>query len=200
MIWLVLILFTPPTSWSAPHLSIDSCKNQGCRVSDPSLNSALSTFLCYTEKQFKTMGEKEKKTKLAEKVVSHLLFEEGKNSFKMLTDMDTESLVRLANLILHNMHIKAQSGERKTPEQHRSKVIEGIVQKNKLNPLLFERANPHFLAFLSCKNQKRSIESVGSKQKSIQRGTSTEREGRGAFLSAFFNLKDQAGNTQNILN
>ena len=71
----VSLLFLP-TFWCAHWFLMHACQNSGCHVSTSSLDCALSTFVCYTEKEYgaMAMGEIEKR-KLAKKISPHLLSE-----------------------------------------------------------------------------------------------------------------------------
>jgi len=145
--------------------------------------------LCFTKEEYGAMGEMEKKQTLAKKISPKLLSKDGeKVQSEELVEMDPQHLVGLANLVLHNETIDAQAEEGKTEGQFINKVTDELVQRTKLNPILLDRVNPHFLALMNCKNQKGTNED------------NSTRRGRGlpivdVFMHPFNNLVEKINPT-----
>merc|ERR1712119_174406 len=103
-----LMLLLLPLAQCAPpmlhsHAPPPPCDTTTCRVSDQSLNSALSTFLCFTKEETSAMEETDKKKELA---VAIKPFLEGVREEELVA-MDSQALVSLVNLVLHEGSDKA---------------------------------------------------------------------------------------------
>merc|ERR1719186_782751 len=126
-----------------------TCSVLPCQVSFSSLDSAMTTFLCFTPEQLKAATEREKKLELAEKIAPYLLSGDDFGvQVEGLADLDTGRLVPLVNLILHDeANVK---NERKTEEEHFEGLVERLGKLTKLNSDIFLGANPIVLSQVYC--------------------------------------------------
>merc|ERR1712112_637143 len=123
----LLLLLLPSLCQSLPHSQeLKNCDSSGPRVSALSLNSALSTFLCYTEKELAAMEEQQKKRKLALKIAPSICHSES-GSFEelveALADMKEADLVKIVNVVINS---ESNEGERKTLPEY-IQVIEELM-------------------------------------------------------------------------
>ena len=138
MAWLYVLMMVSLCQ-SLPAITRPSCDVGVCQVSEDSLDSALATFLCFSQDQLNTITEKEKKLELAEKIAPHLFSQDDFGvQVKELANLDTDRLVPLVNLILHDGdNVK---NERKPEEDHIDGLIRSVVKRTKLDFNIFSGA------------------------------------------------------------
>merc|ERR1712112_665010 len=170
-----LMLLLLPLAQCAPpmhsHAPPPPCDTTTCRVSDQSLNSALSTFLCFTTEETSAMEEKDKKKELAAAISPFL---EGVREAELVA-MDSQAMVSLVNLVLHEGSSKAV---KKTRKLHLEDLVKSVARASNLNmkPKFYKNADPILLALLNC--QSKTIVEIHELVEPMAGG---DRTGRGIF-------------------
>merc|ERR1719186_152387 len=141
------------------------------RVSDQSLNSALSTFLCFTKEETSAMEEKDKKKELAAAISPFL---EGVREAELVA-MDSQAMVSLVNLVLHEGSGKAV---KKTRKLHLEDLVKSVARASNLNMKhkFYKNADPILLALLNCQSK-----TIADIHELIEPMAGADRAGRGIF-------------------
>merc|ERR1712114_30088 len=169
-----LLLLLPLAECAPPmhsHAPPPPCDTTTCRVSDQSLNSALSTFLCFTKEETSAMEETDKKKELAAAILPFL---EGVREAELVA-MDSQALVSLVNLVLHEGSGKAV---KKTRKLHLEDLVKSVARASNLNmkPKFYKNVDPILLALLNC--QSKTIVEIHDLVEPMAGG---DRTGRGIF-------------------
>merc|ERR1719508_101155 len=129
----VLFLLFLPLALCAPALHSHAhtplpglCNTTICRVSDQSLDSTLSTFLCFTKEEISAMVETDKKRVLATTISPYL---DGLREEELIA-MDSQAMVSLVNLVLHK---GSERIVRKTKEQHLEDLVNSVARASNLD-------------------------------------------------------------------
>jgi len=145
-----LVVLLAPLIHSAPqplhsHDPPAACDTTICRVSDQSLDSALSTFLCFTEDETSAMDEIDKKRELAAAIAPYI---DGSREDELVA-LGSESLVSLVNLVLHAGSDKVV---KKTKQQHHEELMSKGCSGGDigLTPQSFEKVDPILLGLINC--------------------------------------------------
>merc|ERR1712114_77148 len=146
-----LLLLLPLAECAPPmhnHAPPPPCDTTTCRVSDQSLNSALSTFLCFTKEETSAMEEKDKKKELAAAISPFL---EGVREAELVA-MDSQALVSLVNLVLHE---GSGNAVKKTRKLHLEDLVKSVARASNLDmkPKFYKNVDPILLALLNCKSK-----------------------------------------------
>merc|ERR1712112_491016 len=170
-----LMLLLLPLAQCAPpmhsHAPPPPCDTTTCRVSDQSLNSALSTFLCFTTEETSAMEEKDKKKELAAAISPFL---EGVREEELVA-MDSQALVSLVNLVLHE---GSGNAAKKTRKLHLEDLVKSVARASNLDmkPKFYKNVDPILLALLNC--QSKTIAEIHELVEPMAGG---DRTGRGIF-------------------
>merc|ERR1719186_823898 len=146
-----LMLLLLPLAQCAPPMHSHApppCDTTTCRVSDQSLNSALSTFLCFTKGETSAMEEKDKKKELAAAISPFL---DGLREEELVA-MDSQALVSLVNLVLHE---GSSTAVKKTRKQHLEDLVKSVARASNLDmkPKFYKNVDPILLSLLNCQSK-----------------------------------------------
>jgi len=170
-----LMLLLLPLAQCAPpmhsHAPPPPCDTTTCRVSDQSLNSALSTFLCFTKEETSAMEEKDKKKELAAAISPFL---EGVREEELVA-MDSQAMVSLVNLVLHEGSGKAV---KKTRKLHLEDLVKSVARASNLDmkPKFYKNVDPILLALLNCQSK-----TIAEIHELVEPMAGADRAGRGIF-------------------
>jgi len=185
-----LMLLLLPLAQCAPpmhsHAPPPPCDTTTCRVSDQSLNSALSTFLCFTKEETSAMEEKDKKKELAAAISPFL---DGLREEELVA-MDSQALVSLVNLVLHE---GSSTAVKKTRKLHLEDLVKSVARASYLNmkPKFYKNVDPILLALLNC--QSKTIVEI---HELVEPMAGADRTGRGIF-DFVNNIKDKIQGIKN---
>jgi len=177
-----LVVLLAPLIHSAPqplhsHDPPAACDTTICRVSDQSLDSALSTFLCFTEDETSAMDEIDKKRELAAAIAPYI---DGSREDELVA-LGSESLVSLVNLVLHAGSDKVV---KKTKQQHHEELINSVTSAGNrgLKLEFYKNVDPILLGIINC--QSITIAQIHELIAPVA-GKPEDRDGRGAILNKF---------------
>jgi len=173
-----MLLLLPLAQCAPPmhsHAPPPPCDTTTCRVSDQSLNSALSTFLCFTKGETSAMEEKDKKKELAAAISPFL---DGLREEELVA-MDSQALVSLVNLVLHE---GSSTAIKKTRKLHLEDLVKSVARASNLNmkPKFYKNVDPILLALLNCQSK-----TIAEIHDLVEPMAGADRTGRGIF--DFFN-------------
>merc|ERR1712112_754582 len=148
----LLLLLLPLAECAPPmhnHAPPPPCDTTTCRVSDQSLNSALSTFLCFTKEETSAMEE--------------------------LVAMDSQAMVSLVNLVLHE---GSGNAVKKTRKLHLEDLVKSVARASNLNmkPKFYKNVDPILLALLNCQSK-----TIAEIHELVEPMAGADRAGRGIF-------------------
>merc|ERR1712112_144808 len=170
-----LMLLLLPLAQCAPpmhsHAPPPPCDTTTCRVSDQSLNSALSTFLCFMTEETSAMEEKDKKKELAAAISPFL---EGVREEELVA-MDSQALVSLVNLVLHE---GSGNAVKKTRKLHLEDLVKSVARASNLDmkPKFYKNVDPILLALLNCQSK-----TIAEIHELVEPMAGADRAGRGIF-------------------